>query len=312
MRNTIRLILPVAIVCMCVAGCSTTSPSITTVGNETAFLPAEGIAAPKSQSVLTLTLAVNDTYCKDTACECVHAVARRRYVGLQKLLKSKYNIELKLVYFVEPYDMEKKLIAQVYDGVICKPWSAFMHVPKYGMKYRRIVDVLDINNKQWLTGLFMVKKDSPVKSLADITGKRLVAGQPDAYEKYHSPLHMLREKGVKPSKLYEKASCIECIGELLDNKADVAIVSNYVMTATCAVDIAKPSDFRIISETEKMPLTSVILDFNKVGEADALRLREALLALSGVNAPKDFASKGFVAPARWSPKAYRTETADGK
>ena len=74
------------------------------------------------------------------------------------------------------------------------------------------------------------------------------------------------------------------------------------MTASCAVDFAKPEDFRTIASTTEMPLTSLMVDLKKVPAAKAARLQQALLAISGDKAPVDLTGKGFVAPAPWQPE----------
>ncbi|MHC4873483.1 MAG: phosphate/phosphite/phosphonate ABC transporter substrate-binding protein [Planctomycetota bacterium] len=305
----IRLIVICFSLCLLSVSCSQKGKSVAKktaidfVFSETVFVPGSEIKSHGNQKTLKLTLAVHDIYCKDTACECVHYVASRRYPDLIKFLKKTQNIDLELVYFPEPYEMEKALVKKIYDGVICKPWMAYMHVPEHKLRYKRIADILDPDNNQMLSGMFIVVKDSKIKTLADINGKRLVMGQSDAYEKYNAPLKMLNKAGIKPVSFSKRASCIECIGELFDEKADVAVVSDYVMSASCAVDIAKPEDFRTIAGTEKMPLTSVILDMDKVSESDALRVQKALLSVSGKHIPESMLSKGFVLPVSWIPES---------
>lgn len=272
--------------------------------NETAFEPGSGVKASSSEKVLTINLAVNDTYCKQTACACIHDIAAREYFDIQKRLMADFNIDLKLKYYMEPYEMEDALKAKKFDGVITKPWTAFMLSEAAGINYKRIADVLDVNNSPWLTGAFLVRKDSDIKTIEDINGRTLVAGQEDAYEKYHSPFRIMDEKNIKPGRIYQKASCLECINELMDNKTEVAIVSDYVLQASCAVDVASEDDFRTIGHTEKMPLCSVILDMARVSEADALRLQNALLAVSGKKSAESLLCDGFVKPASWIPNPY--------
>lgn len=293
MRNSLTAIL----ICAGLMSCSSDK-------NETAFQPASSVKASSADQTLTINLAVNDTYCKQTACACIHDIAAREYFDIQKRLKADYNIDLKLHYFMEPYEMEDALKAKQFDGVITKPWTAFMLSEAAGIKYKRIADVLDAFNNQWLKGAFLVRSDSDIKTMEDITGRTLVAGQEDAYEKYHSPFRILDEKGIKPGRVYQKASCLECINELMDNKTEVAIVSDYVLQASCAVDVASEDDFRTIGYTEKMPLCSVILDMAKISEADALRLQNALLAVSGKKSMESMLSDGFVMPASWIPNPY--------
>ena len=302
----IKGIFIIVAVCALFAGCNNHN---VTVGkfDETAFEPTEGTVASASDSMLTLRIAVSETYCTKTACSCIGDLATREYEGLKDTLKSKYNIDLQISYFIEEYEMNDSLVARKFDGVICKPWLAYMITPGTDIKFKRIADLLDPSGKQWFTGMFIVKKESDVKTLHEIDGKSLAAGQQDSYEKYHSPLAMLEKEGIVPKEITNKASCTECINMLLDNKAEIAIISDYALTASCAVDIVKPEDFRIIGQTEEMPLCSVILDMSKVSEADALRLQNALLEISGDNAPKGLLNKGFVLPAKWAPIPFLKE-----
>jgi ABC-type phosphate/phosphonate transport system substrate-binding protein len=275
-----------------------------TKGNDTVFEAKSGVKASSADQTLTIKLAINDTYCKQTACACIHDIASREYFDIQKRLKADYNIDLQLTYFMEPYEMEDAMKEKKFDGVISKPWNAFMLADDFQINYKRIADVLDVTNNQWLTGTFIVKKDSDIKTMEDMNGRTFLAGQADAYEKYHSAFRFVEDKGIKPGRIYQKASCLECINELIDNKTEVAVVSDYVMKASCAVDIASPDDFRIIGETERMPLCSVILDLDKVSDADALRLQAALLDISGKKSPESMLSDGFVLPASWIPVKY--------
>jgi ABC-type phosphate/phosphonate transport system substrate-binding protein len=271
---------------------------------ETAFMPCCGEPS-SNEKLLTIDLALNDTYCKKTACACIHDIAAREYEELQKQLLEQFNIDLKITYYMEPYIMEDQLRAKTHDGVITKPWNAFMLTKNNDLRYERVADILDVYDNQWLTGVYLVRKDSPIKTMADIAGKTLVAGQEDAYEKYHAPFHQLNGLNIKPGKVYHKASCLESINELMDNNADVAIVSDYVMSASCAVDVASEEDFRVIGETEKMPLCSVVIDRKKISKEDAMRFQKALLALSKDKSPEGMLSAGFVKPASWIPNPYK-------
>ena len=87
----------------------------------------------------------------------------------------------------------------------------------------------------------------------------------------------------------------------LSKQVDAAVISSYALTASCAVDFAKPEDFRTLATTEEMPLTSVLVDLEKVTPAAATRLQRALLALSGDRTPADLTGKGFVDPVPWQP-----------
>lgn len=260
-----------------------------------------GCATPQPPAPLALKIAVNDIYCTDTACVCVHDVAARSYAETLEALKSRHGIGLEFVYFVEPYQLEDAILSGAYDGVLSKPWTALRLQQQAGASFLRIADILDPRGNRWLTGSVIVRADSPFNTLADLNGKRFCIGQPDTYEKHQAAKRLFEQRGIVPSRLDTNASCSENICALLDRKADAAVVSDYALQADCAVDFANPADFRKLDETEQIPLTSLMLDMNKVDLPKARRLQKALLNLSGRNAPETLLSNGFVRPSPWNP-----------
>lgn len=259
-----------------------------------------GCSTAPEPKPFALKLAVNDIYCTDTACFCVHDVAARGYAETLDRLK-RNGIELQLDYYPEPYQLEEAIRSGTYDGVLSKPWIALRLQQQNGADYRRIADLLDPNNNPWLTGMLIVKADSPIQSADDLNGKRIFLGEPDAYEKHQAAYVLLKRLKITPSEISTRASCSENIGALLDEEADAAWVSDYALSADCAVDFANPEDFRILARTDPIPLTSLMLDRNKVSEAQAERIQQALLDLSGAAAPESLLSHGFIAPAPWAP-----------
>jgi len=210
---------------------------------------------PPAPGPQPLKIAVNDIYCMDTACACVHDVAARTYPQTLEKLNLEHGIKLELVYFTETYQLEDAIASGECDGALCKPWYALRHQQEAGADFRRIVDVLDPNNNQWLAGILIVPVDSPIQTPEELNGKHLYIGEVDAYEKHHAVKRLLEQKGIKPAKIDTNASCGENVGVLLDGEADAAVVSDYALSADCAVDFAAPEDFRILAHTEQIPLT---------------------------------------------------------
>lgn len=274
---------------------------------ETALLP--GTETPKStaktNSPLVLKIAVNDIYCSKTACECISEIATRDYTGVLEKLKNDHQITLEPTYFMEVFDLEKAILAGTHDGVICKPWTAYNLTKKCGADFKRVADIRDPNDKAMMTGHFVTTSKSPLKSLEDLNGKRIAFGQNDSYEKNQAPLQMLAAKNIKPGECFYFNSCGENLDALMSGKVDVAVVSSYALTASCAVDFAKPEDFKTIAQTPEMPLTSVMLDMRKVSASAAIALQNALLEISGEKTPTDLVGKGFVMPASWKPITTR-------
>jgi len=268
---------------------------------ETALPPVPAADKDTPLQPLVLKIAVNDIYCTKTACSCLSEIATRSYDNLLAELKDKHHITLEFTYFMEVLDLQNAVTGGKYDGFLSKPWSVLHLASHQDTDYKRVADLCDPCDHLSLSGVFLALADSPLHTLADVQGKRIALGQPDAYEKNQAPLAMLAAKGIQPAAQLLYSSCGENISALLDGKVDVAVVSSYALTATCAVDFAKPEQFRTLAATAKMPLTSLLLDMRQVSLTDAARVQRALLDLSGAKVPKDLTGMGFVLPVSWKP-----------
>jgi ABC-type phosphate/phosphonate transport system substrate-binding protein len=271
---------------------------------ETAFTSAAPGATPAVGAELpplVLKIAVNDIYCRKTACDCIGDIATRSFDGVLAELKTRHHITLEFTYFMEMFDLDKAIQAKRFDGVLSKPWTALRFAAQTGANFKRLADLLDPDNQALMTGMVITTNKSPLRSLEDLQGKRLALGQADSYEKYQAPLQLLAAKRIKSSSQVCFSSCGENLDALMAGKVDAAVISSYAFTASCAVDFAKPEDFRVIAKTPEMPLTSLLVDLNKISAVDAARLQAALVAVSGDKVPKDLVGKGFVMPASWRP-----------
>ena len=275
----------------------------TPADRETALAAGQTPAPAMDTAPLVLKIAVNDIYCRKTACDCITNIATRSYDTLLTELRDKHHITLEFTYLPEVFDLQHAVGGNDYDGFLCKPWTVLQFAGKTSAVFKRVADLRDPQNQALMHGVFLVLADSPLRTLADLQGKRFALGQTDSYEKNQAPLQMLAAKNIKPSAQLLFSSCGENINALLEGKVDVAVVSSYALTASCAVDFAKPEQFRTVAETAKMPLTSLMLDMKKVPAAAALRLQQALLDLTGDRVPQDLSGMGFVLPVSWQPLA---------
>ncbi|MEI6350182.1 MAG: PhnD/SsuA/transferrin family substrate-binding protein [Verrucomicrobiota bacterium] len=266
---------------------------------ETAFLAPK--AVQQQSAPLKLVVGVTDVYCKDSSCKCIEQIATREYGDFCRKLKEKYNIELELSYFAEPYDLDRAFLDGKFDAVLCKPWIVFQHSQGRSGRMVRVADLQDLHGNPGLWGMVLVPKASPIQNLSEISGRRIAIGQPDAYEKHQGALALFKREGIQVAaeKLVQKASCLECLDLLMKGEVDAAVISNYALTADCAVDVTTPDAFRVLGKTEVIPLTSFMVDLKRVSPADAKHLQQALTGLSSTELPKSMSGGGFVAPVSW-------------
>lgn len=291
------LSFPAALALLLAGGCAPAARGPSTV------LP-EGPAG--GEGPLKVLVGVNEPYCAKTACKCVDFAATRDFEPLRRKLQARFGIDLEWRYYPgDLYEMQRHVRDGRLDGALAKPWPILKVAREAGRDYLRVADLPGPAGNADLRGIVVVPKDSPVRSWADLAGKRLALGQADAYEKHHAALDLLRGRGVDPGRLrlLEFSSCLENIGAVLEGKADAAVVSDYAFDADCLVDVAKPEDFRVLGQTEPaIPAVSLMVDAGRVPAAAANRLRRALMELNGdPELEKPLLGKGFERARPWAP-----------
>ncbi len=122
---------------------------------------------------------------------------------------------------------------------------------------------------------FIVTKDSPLKTPADIAGKRIAMPDPLAYPTVVG-LAMLRNLGLDVKKEQIQFFRVqEAVGYAVENKmVDVGVVVAYSKVAKNW----KASGGRVLLESKPVPFWSIIAS-PKVSEADVGKVRAALIKL---------------------------------
>jgi len=87
------------------------------------------------------------------------------------------------------------------DIAFMGPSSYVMAVAKYGKK--PLLARLETDGSPLFRGYFIVRQDSPLKSLADLKGKRMAFGDRDSTMSHLVPQYMLEKAGVPLDKLAE-------------------------------------------------------------------------------------------------------------
>ena len=251
-----------------------------------------------------LIIGVSEPLCKKTACSCVGDNAQRAYDGLGAHVRTAAGIELEFQYFEEELLLQRAVRAGKLDGLICKAWLGLTTTRSAGREFTRLADItMPGKEPAELLGLFIVPKDSPLKTLADLRGQRVIFGMTNAYEKSYLADATFRAAGLPlPEPRQRVFSCQDAALALLEKHADAAVVSSYALNFGCICVVAKPEDFRVIAETkQRIPFVTFMVE-NKVAPAVRARLQQALLALKGDQVPKDLFSNGVIPPIPWAPE----------
>jgi phosphonate transport system substrate-binding protein len=139
-------------------------------------------------------------------------------------------------------------------------------------------------------GLVVVRADSPVRSLADLKGKRMVFGPVFSPGGYLAQYYTMLRAGLDPEKTLGKYSFLpgawqheKVVYSILYGAVDAGAVKVGDIERMEAEGKVRKSDFRVIASSEPVP-NCTFFALPHVDPTTAGKVREALLRLS----PQDF------------------------
>jgi len=252
-----------------------------------------------------LTIGLCDALCTQTASECVGQYAEREYVGLVNAVREETDVELQL----RPYRLDQQLVAALrtgeLDGVVCKTWTLLRGSVASGRPFERLADIPGPTGSKLLRGVFIARKDAPVKALADIDGRRFALGSESQYESSFQARKVLAGLGVQPDKTVTVESCLNAAALVWENEVDAAVVSDYCVDHSAMQLTGVADAFRVIGRTPGVPFVTFAVS-RKVPAAVRKRVQACLLGLTGRAAPQDLATAGLIEPIPWIPEELRT------
>ena len=247
-----------------------------------------------------IVLGVNDIFCRQTHSRCVGDEGLRDYEGLVQQLREKTGLPITLKY----YNTEAALVdaagAGKLDGLICKTWPALQAASKSGRSLDRLADVTMPGGKPGVQGVVFTLADSPVKSLADLTGKTLATGGDDAYEKSFSARKLLAEQQIRPADTRVIPTCIESALAVKEERVVAAVLSSYAYDFGTLQVAGQASDFRELARTESIPFVTVAV-FGTLPRAPRDLLHKAMMEVLGASPPADLGTSRLIAPQPWQP-----------
>ena len=157
-------------------------------------------------------------------------------------------------------------------------------VKEYGLK--PILACLETNKKTFFQGVIITRKNSPIKSISDIEGKRFAFGDPNSTMSYIIPRFMLLEAGIPLKKLgshsFLKNHCNVALGVLIGDY-DAGAVKEEVFNRY------KERGLKTIARTPLTP-EHIFVASNNLSAKTVQTLREALYNLKNETNGKEILS----------------------
>jgi ABC-type phosphate/phosphonate transport system substrate-binding protein len=245
-----------------------------------------------------------DPLARATARDCVRPSALREYTTLAASLSARLGVAVELRYYPFDAGLIEAVRARAVDAVIAKAWTTLRAAKESRREFERLADLPTPKGSADLTGVFIVRRDSSVRTLADLDGKPVLLGPDGAYEKSFAAKRALSDAKATPSRVEVIDGCIPLAAAVLERKADGGVVSSYVADFGGLALVGDAAEFRQIARTKPVPF----MTFAASTELDAsyrAKIRAALLEISGQHVPEDLYTTGFTAPAPWEPEEVK-------
>lgn len=243
-----------------------------------------------------LEVIVMDPLALQLSCTCVKGTGQRRYEALAAHLEKNAGRTVRLT-FDESLALALPRTQGKADLIIGKDPVVRTDALKAKLRVRLLAALTDTHGSTGVRGTFLVPKDSPVRSLHDLRGKRVSIGPVEDAEAHAAAKRALQ--GIPDITLQTAGSMDSAALAMDDGESAAAVVSSFMPVLLEGCGKLEKGGTRILAETAPVPFIRV---FATEGISDDLeaRITAALLAVS--RSPALLAAlesrDGFVLPSK--------------
>ncbi len=185
-----------------------------------------------------------------------------RYRPLAAYLSSKLGINVKLTILSRYGDIIDRFKARGMDGAFFGVFTGVLAMEKLGVE--PIARPVNLDGTSTVNSLIFVRKDSGIKNVKDMKGKRIAFVDRATVTGYLYAIAFLRDKGVKDIDRYFKeyyftGSHDSAIYSVLDNRADIGSAKSKVYQRMIEKDPVIKDELTIIARSSEFPDTTLCL-----------------------------------------------------
>lgn len=223
-----------------------------------------------------------------------------RYRPLAEYLSGKLGIKVRMTILSRYGDIIDRFSERQLDGAFFEIFTGVLAMEK--LQVEPVARPVNLNGKATEQSYLFVRKDSGIKTVADMKGKRIAFVDRATVTGYLFAIAYLRENGVKDIDQYFKeysfaGSHGSVIHSVLDYRADIGSVKSKIFNMMVEKDPAIGIELTVIARSGELP--DVTLCLRKDLSADIkTRSRDILLSMDkdpkGMEALRKFEAQKFV------------------
>jgi phosphonate transport system substrate-binding protein len=192
-----------------------------------------------------------------------------RYRVLAGYLSEHLGIQVNLTIMSRYGEVVNRFRDRRLDGAFLSSYTAALGVTKLGLV--PVVSPVHLGGESHSRGYIFARRDSGIRTPADMQGKSMVFVDPATTEGYLFPLAFLKRQGRDDVKTffrqqYFSGSHASAIFAVLDGRADIGAAKNTVYDKQVESDPSIGDELEVIAESRNVPEETLCLRQNLPGD----------------------------------------------
>jgi phosphonate transport system substrate-binding protein len=223
-----------------------------------------------------------------------------RYQPLAKYLQVKTGYKINLVVLPRYGNIIDNFVSKSMDGAFFGSFTYALAHTKLGVEVIARPETLDGTSTYY--GLIFVRKDSGIRTAADMKGKRFAFVDKATTAGYLLPMNYFHKNGISNPQAYLKeiyytGTHEDAIYDVLNRKADVGSAKNTIFEKVSKTDSRLAQHLVILQRSPDVPENGLALR-KDIGDEVKKSLRDALLGMDsdpeGKKILNDFGAAKFI------------------
>ncbi len=223
-----------------------------------------------------------------------------RYEPLAKYLQAKTGYKINLVVLPRYGNIIDNFISKSMDGAFFGSFTYALAHTKLGVEVIARPETLEGVSTYY--GMIFVRKDSGIRTVADMKGKRFASVDKATTAGYLLPMNYFHKNGISNvhaylKEIYYTGTHEDAIYDVLNRKADIGAAKNTIFEKVAKADSRLLDHLVILERSPDVPENGLALR-RDVGDEVKRRLKEALLGMQsnpeGQKILNDFGAAKFI------------------
>ena len=223
-----------------------------------------------------------------------------RYKPLADYLSKKTGVKIKLKVLSRYGNIVDNFVSTGMDGAFFGSFTYTLAHAKLGVEVLARPENLD--GRSTYCGLIFVRRDSGIRSVRDMAGKRFALVDKATTAGYLLPLEYFKKNGVKDYRTYLREAYFagtheDAIYDVLNKKADIGAAKNTIYDKLMKEDERIKKEMVVLEKSPDVPENGLAVRKDLNGSLKR-KLKEALLGMhadpEGMTVLKNFGARRFI------------------